>query len=123
MSIFNPKPLDEDTAYQDHVDKQLLAHEPFCPDWLKWQQKYLPKDTNMTTEDLAQKRMALAEATTDASRSLDRTKRKIEAVLEALGRLQMIDSANIKLDDNIQRCRLALSQLTAINSDVRGMNS
>lgn len=77
----------------------------------------------MTTDDLSQKRMALAESTTDASRSLERTRRKIEGVLEALSHLQTIDSANTRIEDNVQRCRLAISQLTSINNDIRSMNT
>ncbi len=69
-------------------------------------------------EQNAQARMALAEALTDASRSLDRARRRIESVVMALEGLQM----PTEVAEHIQRCRTGVVELEQLNNAVRKMN-
>lgn len=75
----------------------------------------------MTTspEQIAQARMDLAEALTDASRSLDRARRRIENVVMALEGLHTPDT----VQDHIQRCRTGVVELEQLNNSIRKMNS
>lgn len=68
----------------------------------------------MTTD-----RMALAEALTDASRSLDRTRRRLELVERALAALP--DSPT--KDQHITRCRTGVVELEQLNNAIRRMNT
>jgi len=77
--------------------------------------------TVTTTDQHNQLKMELAEAVVDASRSLERTKRRVELLLDALDK--MPKDASVNLDQNIQRCRLGISELVALNNDVRRMNT
>lgn len=70
----------------------------------------------MTTD-----RMALAEALTDASRSLDRTRRRVEAVIDALSRLS--ESSVDPINEHITRCRTGVVELEQLNNAIRRMNT
>lgn len=68
----------------------------------------------MTTD-----RMALAEALTDASRSLDRTRRRLELVERTLSALP--DSP--EKTQHITRCRTGVVELEQLNNAIRRMNT
>ena len=69
-------------------------------------------------EQTAQARMDLAEALTDASRSLDRARRRIESVVMALEGLRMPTAVS----EHIQRCRTGVVELEQLNNSIRKMN-
>lgn len=69
-------------------------------------------------EQIAQARMDLAEALTDASRSLDRARRRIETVVMALEGLHTPDLVQA----HIQNCRQGVVMLEQLNNCVRKMN-
>ena len=77
----------------------------------------------MTTDpsQLAQARMDLAEALTDASRSLDRTRRKIEAVVTALERIS--NNSSDPINTHIVRCKTGVVELEQLNNAIRKMAS
>lgn len=66
----------------------------------------------------SQARMDLAESLTDASRSLDRTRRRIERVIAALDALRSPEITQ----GHIERCRLAVVEVEQINNAIRKMN-
>ena len=68
----------------------------------------------MTTD-----RMALAEALTDASRSLDRTRRRLEVVERALSCLPDSEAKTA----HITRCRTGVVELEQLNNAIRRMTT
>ena len=74
----------------------------------------------MTTPDpqTAQTRMDLAEALTDASRSLDRARRRIEAIVQVLSKLNMPTATAA----HVQRCQTGIVEIQQLNNDIRKMN-
>lgn len=78
--------------------------------------------TSQHNDALSAARMELAEAITDASRSLDRDRKRVERLRDALTNLQRFDSANDALRANIERCQVGIVELQTLNNDVRKMS-
>jgi SHS2 domain-containing protein len=68
-------------------------------------------------EQIAQARMALAEALTDTSRSLDRARRRIEATIMALENIHDPDA----VQTHIQNCRQGIVLIEQLNNTIRKM--
>lgn len=69
-------------------------------------------------EQTAQARMNLAEALTDASRGIDRARRRLDSVIMALEGLAMPTATA----EHIQRCRTGIVELEQLNNSIRRMN-
>jgi len=77
----------------------------------------------MTSDALATARMELAEAITDASRSLDRDRRRLERLRDALSTLARLQPDNEVLGAHVDRLTTAIVELQTLNNDGRRMNS
>ncbi len=79
--------------------------------------------TPVSTDAIAAARMELAEAVTDASRSLDRDRRRLERLRDALATLYRLDPGNTALDNHLSRLTVGIVEIQTLNNDVRKMNT